>query len=204
MNGETVTGVSIMRAEAGLDTGPVLLAAEEPIREDDTAGMLTERLSHLGARLLVEAIGRIEAGAAEYVPQDEKEATHAPLITAEVAAMNWSRTADALRNQVRGLNSKPGAVTRYEGRDLKVWAAEVVEGQGAPGEVIGIEAGGPVVAAGGGGATADGSAARRVAADGRGGVRAGPEGGGRGPVRWVTGGTDPPPLGVSRSKRGSG
>ncbi|MBW3622137.1 MAG: methionyl-tRNA formyltransferase [Armatimonadetes bacterium] len=150
MNGETVTGVSIMRAEAGLDTGPVLLAAEEPIRDDDTAGTLAERLSHLGARLLAEGIRRAEAGTASFTPQDDSEATHAPLLTLETARMDWTRPARDLRNQVRGLNPKPGALTRYEGREVKVWRAEVREGQGSPGTVLVVEEAGPVVVAGGG------------------------------------------------------
>ena len=120
MNGETVTGVSIMRAEAGLDTGPVLLRAEEPIRPDDTAGTLSERLSQLGARLLVEAMDAVEAETAVYTPQNDAEATHAPLLTVEVARMDWTRSAEGLRNQVRGLNPKPGAVTAYGGREVKV------------------------------------------------------------------------------------
>jgi methionyl-tRNA formyltransferase len=62
--------------------------------------------------------------------------------------MDWSRPASALRNQVRGLNPKPGAVTHYEGRDLKVWTAKIREGREEPGTVVGVEAEGPVVAAG--------------------------------------------------------
>ena len=148
MNGETVTGVSIMRAEAGLDTGPVLLAEEESIRPDDTAGTLMERLSHLGARLLVEAMRRVEAGEASYTPQDDAAATHAPLLTAEVAAMDWTRTAETLRNQVRGLNPKPGAVTRFRDREVKVWQAERRDESGEAGTVLRVEDAGPAVAAG--------------------------------------------------------
>jgi methionyl-tRNA formyltransferase len=148
MNGETVTGVSIMRAEAGLDTGPVLLSAEEPIHPNDTAGDLTERLSRLGAASLVEAIRRVKAGMATFTAQNDAEATHAPLITLDVAQMDWSRPASTLRNQVRGLNPKPGAVTRFQGRDVKVWATEIREASGKPGTVLRLDAVGPVVGAG--------------------------------------------------------
>jgi methionyl-tRNA formyltransferase len=150
MNGETLTGVSIMRAEAGLDTGPVLLSAEEPIREDDTAATLSQRLSELGAKALVEAIRRIEKGTANYTPQDETKATYAPLITSETAVMDWNRSAVELRNQIRGLNPKPGAMTRFRDRELKVWWAELAEGRGEAGVVLRFEAERPVIAAGDG------------------------------------------------------
>jgi methionyl-tRNA formyltransferase len=150
MNGETFTGVSIMRAEAGLDTGPVLLKAEEPIRPEDTAGTLAERLSQLGARLLAEAIHAVEAGAATFTPQNDADATHAPLLTLEVAQMDWSRSAETLRNQVRGLNPKPGAMTRFRDRDLKVWVAEVRDETCMSGEVLRLDAEGPVIGTGAG------------------------------------------------------
>lgn len=128
IHGETVTGVSIMRAEAGLDTGPVLLQREEPIRPDDTAGTLFERLALLGADAMVEALDLLANGQATYTPQKEEDATYAPLIEVEHGRMNWSLPAASLHNLVRGLNPKPGAFfTSPDGREVKVWRTEVVE-----------------------------------------------------------------------------
>jgi methionyl-tRNA formyltransferase len=148
MNGELFTGATLMRAEAGLDAGPVLLSAQEPILPHDTSGSLSERLSHLGARLLVEAVRRIEAGEARYEPQNDAEATYAPLITPEVAVMDWSRPAEALRNQTRGLNPKPGAVAVFGDREIKVWEAETVDESGGAGVALRTTDDGPVVGAG--------------------------------------------------------
>ncbi|HEY3280813.1 MAG TPA: methionyl-tRNA formyltransferase [Armatimonadota bacterium] len=126
MNGEAETGVSIMRAEAGLDTGPVLLQRAEPIRDDDTAGTLFDRLASLGGRMMLEALDLIEAGEARYQPQDASHATHAPPIEAAHCRLDWSWPARKLRDRVRGLNPKPGAVFTHAGREVKLWSADLV------------------------------------------------------------------------------
>ena len=150
INGETVTGISIMRADEGLDTGPVLLQREEPIYPDDTAGTLSERLARLGAEALVEAVRLIELGRAVYTPQDDAQATYAPMLKPEHTVLNWSEPAEALRNRVRGLNPKPGAVASMGGREVKVWRAAVVEGDpnAEPGVLIALSREGPVVQTG--------------------------------------------------------
>jgi methionyl-tRNA formyltransferase len=150
INGETVTGISIMRADEGLDTGPVLLQREEPIHPDDTAGTLSERLARLGAEALVEAVRLIELGRAVYTPQDDAQATYAPMLKPEHTVLNWSEPAEALRNRVRGLNPKPGAVASMGGREVKVWRAAVVEGDpnAEPGVLIALSREGPVVQTG--------------------------------------------------------
>jgi len=152
INGETVTGVSIMRAEAGVDTGPVLLQREEPIRPDDTAGDLSARLARLGAEMLVEAVGLIESGRAVFIPQDESLATYAPMLKPEDAVLDWNQPAQSVRNRVRALNPKPGAVAVIQGREVKVWRASVVDGDPSaePGTVIAVCKAGPAVQACGG------------------------------------------------------
>jgi methionyl-tRNA formyltransferase len=152
INGETLTGVSIMRAEAGLDTGPVLLRREEPILPDDTAGTLGERLAKLGAEALIEAIALLQSGQAHFEPQDDGRATYAPPIKAEDAALDWGQPAERLRNKVRALNPKPGAVVRALGRELKVWRAAVADGRlgAAPGTVVELLDEGPAVQTGDG------------------------------------------------------
>lgn len=149
INGETVTGVSIMRAEVGVDTGPVLLQREEPIRPDDTAGDLSARLARLGAQMLVEAVALIETGRAVFVPQDDSLATYAPMLKPEDALLDWSWPAEAVRNRVRAMNPKPGAVAVARGRDLKVWMASVVDGDpnAEPGTVVAVSKEGLVVQA---------------------------------------------------------
>jgi methionyl-tRNA formyltransferase len=146
MNGEARTGISIMKADAGLDTGPVLLRTEEPIFDDDTSETLTERLARLGANLLVEAARLVEAGEARYEAQDDSAATFAPLITGEVAALDWNQPAEALRNRIRGLNPKPGAVAVLRGKEIKIWSASVADESGEPGAILKTTSEGPVVA----------------------------------------------------------
>ncbi|MGQ9523325.1 MAG: methionyl-tRNA formyltransferase [Armatimonadota bacterium] len=140
INGETVTGVSIMRAEVGLDTGPVLLQRELPIGPDETAGELSARLAQLGAEMLVEAVELIETGKAVYTPQDDSLATYAPTLKPEDAVLDWYQPAENVRNRVRALNPKPGAVTVVRGREVKVWKAQVVEGdhEAEPGTVVAV------------------------------------------------------------------
>lgn len=150
INGETVTGISIMRADEGLDTGPVLLQREEPIYPDDTAGTLSERLARLGAEALVEAVRLIELGQAVYTPQDDAQATYAPMLKPEHAILDWNEPAEALRNRIRGLNPKPGAVASMGGRDVKIWRAAAVEGNpdAEPGVLIALSREGPIVQTG--------------------------------------------------------
>lgn len=135
--GETVTGVTTMRMEEGLDTGPMLLKASTPIDPDETSEDLAARLSVLGARLMVETLARLEELVPE--PQDDAASTLAPLITREDGRMDWSRPARALHDQARGLVPWPGAFAGFRGDTLKVVRTAVVadEGQhGAPGEVL--------------------------------------------------------------------
>ncbi|MFA9200459.1 MAG: methionyl-tRNA formyltransferase [Cypionkella sp.] len=133
MAGDPVTGVTIMRMEAGLDTGPMLAAARIPI-EDKTAGELTEELAEIGARLMVETLARLPALTPE--PQDEREATHAPKIDKAESRIDWSGDAEAIERQVRGLAPFPGAWFALDGERIKVLQAQVVAREGKPGVTL--------------------------------------------------------------------
>jgi methionyl-tRNA formyltransferase len=119
--GETVTGVTIMRIDAGLDTGDLLLASETPIGPEETAIDLSACLARLGADLLVEALRGIEAGALLPRPQDHAQATLAPILKKEDGRIDWRRPAAEIHNRVRGFQPWPGAHTRFRGQTLNIW-----------------------------------------------------------------------------------
>jgi methionyl-tRNA formyltransferase len=144
--GDATTGITIMRMDAGLDTGPALLERPHPIGARDTAGVLTEALAALGASCVVEALGRLES--LEPRAQDATRATYAAKVEKAEARIDWSQSAAAIDRQVRAFDPAPGAETRIEGAALKVWQAEPVERNGAPGEVLEATADGIVVGCG--------------------------------------------------------
>jgi methionyl-tRNA formyltransferase len=132
--GDRCTGVSIMRMDAGLDTGPVLLTEATPIGPDDTAGTLEERLAEMGARLILRALSE----PATLRPQDPAQATYAPKLTKREALIDWSVPASVLDRQVRALNPTPGATTTLAGNPVKVWRARPTGAAGElpPGTVV--------------------------------------------------------------------
>jgi len=134
--GDRQTGISIMRMEAGLDTGPVLLAEAVPIGPQDTAGELHDRLAGLGARLIVKALAGLEG----LVPQPQPEAgvTYAEKIAKAEARVDWTRPAAEVDRLVRALSPHPGAWCDAGGERLKLLGSRLATGKGAPGEVIGL------------------------------------------------------------------
>ncbi len=122
-NGDAVTGVTTMQIDAGLDTGDILLRAQTPILPDDDAVSLGDRLSHLGANLLIDTIERLS----ETVPlkQNAAEATLAPILKKEDGVIDWNRTAREIGNQIRGLVPWPGAHTTFRGHMLHIWKAQI-------------------------------------------------------------------------------
>jgi methionyl-tRNA formyltransferase len=136
--GDRETGVSIMRMEAGLDTGPVLSQARIPILESDDAGTLHDKLAALGTQMMVAALGLIPG---EPRAQPEAGVTYARKITREEAQIDWARPAAELERTVRALRPAPGALTRLGGDVIKLWRGELAEGRGAPGEVLHCGAG---------------------------------------------------------------
>jgi len=133
IRGETATGVTTMRIDQGLDTGDILLRREEGIRDDDTAETLSDRLSRIGADLMVETLRGLEAGALVAQPQDHSAATLAPLLKKEDGRIDWNLPARDIWNRVRGLRPWPGAFTRFRGKNLNIWTATPpADSEGAP------------------------------------------------------------------------
>jgi methionyl-tRNA formyltransferase len=152
IRGYRETGITTMFMDPGMDSGDILLRAVEPIRADDTAGSLSERLAPLGARLLLDTLEAVGRGEARRLPQDHENATYAPLIGRDDAAVDWAQSAEAVRNRIHGCNPVPGAYASRAGRMLKLWRAEIaaVPTRGEPGEVLVLDSAGPVVATGDG------------------------------------------------------
>jgi len=133
--GETRTGVTTMRIDAGLDTGDMLLKAEADIGPEETAVELGARLAAMGAALLVETLANI----ASIVPQkqDPAQATYARLLKKEDGVIDWRQPAQAIHNRVRGFQPWPGAYTRIRGPQLHIWKSRVGAGEsGAPGSLL--------------------------------------------------------------------
>lgn len=120
MAGDTVTGASIFRLEAGLDTGPIYIQSSEPIHATDTAGDLLERLAHAGVTHLEQVLHGLAAGTASAQMQDDAAATYAPMLTRDDGAICWSDTAAHIDQQVRGVTPAPGAYTTYRGTRLRL------------------------------------------------------------------------------------
>ena len=150
--GDAETGVCIMRMEAGLDTGPVLLRAAIPIAQSDTAATLHEKLAALGARLIVDVLRRLDT--LEPEPQPCDGVTYAEKIRKAEAALDFSRDASALARQIRAFDPFPGAVADLDGVPVKVWAAVATVNPGCaePGTLCEASAAGVVIACGGGSA----------------------------------------------------
>ncbi|NAZ38072.1 methionyl-tRNA formyltransferase [Rubellimicrobium sp. CFH 75288] len=144
--GDTVTGVCIMRMEEGLDTGPVLLRESVPIGPEETAGELSDRLSVLGARLIVEALARLDA--LHPAPQPADGATYAAKILKSEARIDWTAPAPAVDRLIRALSPAPGAWTESGGDRLRLLRSRLAEGSGPPGTVLPAPPGGLRVACG--------------------------------------------------------
>jgi methionyl-tRNA formyltransferase len=125
--GETVTGVTTMRIDAGLDTGDILLQREMPIAADDTAETLAPQLAQIGADLMVETLHGLQSGSIEARPQDNSLATLAPILKKEDGLLDFSRHALELRNRIRGFQPWPGAYTKFRGKSLHIWKAALAE-----------------------------------------------------------------------------
>jgi methionyl-tRNA formyltransferase len=142
--GDAQTGITIMKMEAGLDTGPVLLAEAVDIDGQDTAGSLHDRLAKLGGKLVVEALTRFDQLVP--LPQPEAGVTYAQKIDKAEAKLDWNQSATILERKLRAFNPFPGAVVTLAGEPIKVWRGEVTAGSGRPGQVLAADATGIVVA----------------------------------------------------------
>lgn len=126
-NGESTTGVTTMRIDAGLDTGDILMQREIPIAPEDTAETLGPRLASIGADLMVETLRGLDTGQVRPTPQDHSQATLAPILKKEDGRMDFTRSADDLFNRLRGFQPWPGAFTTFKGKTLQVHHAQPLQ-----------------------------------------------------------------------------
>jgi methionyl-tRNA formyltransferase len=136
-NGDSVTGVTTMRIDAGLDTGDILRQREIPIDAEDTAETLGPKLAAIGADLMVETLRGLDSGQVRPTPQDHSQATLAPILKKEDGRMDFTRSAKDLFNRLRGFQPWPGAFTIFKGKTMQVRRAQPVQHAGTltPGEV---------------------------------------------------------------------
>ena len=140
IDGEKVTGVTTMYMSEGLDEGDILLSRATEIAPDETAGELFDRLSEMGAELLIETIEEIESGRAARTKQDDALSSYAPMLKKEDGDIDWNKTAAEIVNLVRGTNPWPMVYTQYEGETMKVISARADGGWigGEPGKILEI------------------------------------------------------------------
>ena len=153
--GERETGVTIMKMDAGMDTGAILLKRAIPIGDEETAAELTPRLAQLGAELLIETLSKLERGEIKPEPQNEAEATLAPILKREDGEIDWTMDAGEILNRLRGFTPFPGCYTFFNGHRLEIVKARaeaVLAGADkfGPGVVCDVTKEGFVVACGGG------------------------------------------------------
>ncbi len=136
LNGEKITGITIMKTDIGIDTGDILLQREIDIKDNETCGELFERLSVLGADCILDALESIENGSAVFIKQDQERATLTKMIRKEQATIDWNNSAESIYNQIRAFNPAPTAFTMLGDAPFKVYSAQIVEGNGQAGEVL--------------------------------------------------------------------
>ncbi len=134
--GDTETGITIMKMDAGLDTGPMLGQRAIPIEADDDAGTLHERLASLGGEMIVAALDALQSGRAELRPQPAQGATYARKIDKSETVIDWNRPAHELERAVRAFRPSPGARARLRGQGIKIWRAKVAPRGAEPGVVV--------------------------------------------------------------------
>jgi methionyl-tRNA formyltransferase len=139
-NGETVTGLTTMQIDAGMDTGPILLQRELEIGPDETSPELAARMSEIGAELVVDSLLRFDRGEISPVPQDSQEASHAAILKKEDGRIEWARTAQQIYNRMRGFTPWPGSYSTFRGQTCHLWgrpgSGAAAEGHTTPGEIV--------------------------------------------------------------------
>ncbi|MGI9554209.1 MAG: methionyl-tRNA formyltransferase [Thermodesulfobacteriota bacterium] len=136
INGEKKTGITTMLMDEGMDTGDILLTEESEIAEVDTSIELGNKLSEIGAKLLIKTIDRLEANELTPLKQNDNEATYAPIIKKEVGKIDWNKNADEIRDLIRGTQPWPGAFTTYNDKNLKIYKATLDPQEGDAGKII--------------------------------------------------------------------
>lgn len=139
-NGEIVTGLTTMQIDAGMDTGPTLLRCEVGIEPDETSPELAARMSVLGAELIAESLLQFDRKEISLTPQDERLTSYAPILKKEDGRIEWSQTAQAIYNRMRGFAPWPGTFTTFRGQTCHIWGRpETISSAGArssPGQIV--------------------------------------------------------------------
>ena len=138
LDGLKETGVTAMYLCREMDAGDIIDVSKTPIGENETAGELLDRLAVLGADLLSKTLTRFESGKVPAVPQNEAEVSYAPMLDKTMCPIDFTKTAQQVHDQVRGLHPWPVATMELQGQKFKVHATRVVEGSGKPGEILGL------------------------------------------------------------------
>ena len=125
INGESQTGITIMKTALGVDSGDIILQKKIDIKENETAGELFDRLSQIGPEALLEALDLIEQGKAVFTPQDESKATHVSMLKKEDGHIDWSKKAKEIKNQVYGMNPWPSAFSYFNKKLFKIWTCDI-------------------------------------------------------------------------------
>ncbi len=139
LNSESKTGLTVMRMDEGLDTGPILFQKEVPILEDETAGQLHDRLSQLAGQVIIEALTDMAKTQVKEIPQDDSLASYASKIERRDSLVDWKQPATKISCLIRALDPRPGAFTLLEGKQIKLFSSTVVERSGldgVPGRVV--------------------------------------------------------------------
>ena len=148
LDGLQETGVSAMYLCREMDAGDVIDVAKTPIDPNETAGMLLGRLAVLGAELLSNTLSKVEKGEAKGIPQDESQVCYAPMLDKSMCPIDFTKTAQQVHNQVRGLHPWPVATTCIGGKNMKIHETVLAEGEGEPGQILGLTKTGLVIACG--------------------------------------------------------
>ena len=149
IRGEKMTGVTTMYMDAGLDTGDMILKDSVEITDDMTTEELHDKLMAMGSALLEKTIHAVEDNSVIREKQDDKLSTYSPMLNDDTCRIDWTKSAQEIHNQVRGLNSWPVAYTMFDDKKIKIWQTAVVKGNfSKPGEIVEISKNGLVVAAG--------------------------------------------------------
>ena len=148
LDGLTETGVTAQYMQLKMDAGDIIDVARTPIGENETAGELLDKLAVLGADLLSRVLKKFEKGRPEGMKQDESKVSFAPMLDKTMCPIDWTKTARQVHNQVRGLHPWPVATMDLKGQKFKVHATVIVDGQGKPGEILGLTKTGLKIACG--------------------------------------------------------
>jgi methionyl-tRNA formyltransferase len=134
--GDPETGITVMYMDEGLDTGDILLQRRIDIRSNDTGGSLHDRLAQIAPDALLHSLRLFADGTAPRIPQDNSLATYAPKLKREDGRIEWSEPAQTIERKIRAFNPWPGAFTKFDGRNLKIFSASIVDLSGKPGEIL--------------------------------------------------------------------